>query len=88
MNWDRVEGNWKQAKGKLKQQWGRLTDDQLNIIAGKREVLLGVLQESYGIAKDEAERQLREWEKRNEREFEKADAMADTWKNQPRRASR
>jgi uncharacterized protein YjbJ (UPF0337 family) len=88
MNWDRIEGNWKQAKGRIKQQWGRLTDDQLNIIAGKREVLLGVLQESYGIAKDEAERQLREWERRHEREFDKTDATADTWENQPRRASR
>ncbi len=89
MNWDRVEGNWKQAKGKLKQQWGKLTDDQLDVIAGKRDQLLGVLQESYGIARDEAERQIREWEKRNEREFDNtADAMADTWKNHPRKASR
>ena len=79
MNWNTIEGNWKQIKGKLKQQWGRLTDDQLDVIAGKREVLLGVLQESYGIAKDEAERQLREWERRNEREF---DAIADAGRSQ------
>jgi uncharacterized protein YjbJ (UPF0337 family) len=90
MNWDRVQGNWKQVKGKLKQQWGKLTDDQLDIIAGKRDHLLGVLQESYGIAKDEAERQLQEWERRHEREFDKAanDPMADTWKNQSRKAAR
>ena len=72
MNWDRLEGNWKQAKGKVKEQWGKLTDDQLDVIGGRREQLLGVLQESYGIAKDEAERQVRDWEKRNEREFDAA----------------
>ena len=54
MNWDRLEGNWKQVKGKLMERWGRITDDQLDIIAGKRDHLVGVLQESYGIAKDEA----------------------------------
>ena len=72
MNWDRIEGNWKQAKGKVKEQWGKLTDDQLDVIGGRREQLLGVLQESYGIAKDEAERQVRDWENRNEREFDTA----------------
>jgi uncharacterized protein YjbJ (UPF0337 family) len=72
MNWDRIEGNWKKAKGKVKEQWGKLTDDQLDVIGGRREQLLGVLQESYGIAKDEAERQVRDWEKRNEREFDAA----------------
>ena len=72
MNWDRIEGNWKQAKGKVKEQWGKLTDDQLDVIGGRREQLLGVLQESYGLAKDEAERQVRDWEQRNEREFDAA----------------
>jgi uncharacterized protein YjbJ (UPF0337 family) len=67
MNWDRIEGNWKQAKGTLKERWGRLTDDQLDVIAGKRDQLVGVLQESYGIAKDEAEQQISEWEKASER---------------------
>jgi len=37
MNWDRIEGNWKQIKGKAKAQWGKLTDDQLEVIAGRRE---------------------------------------------------
>ena len=69
MNWDRLEGNWKQVKGKLMERWGRITDDQLEIIAGKRDHLVGVLQESYGIAKDEAERQVKEWEKSIERLF-------------------
>jgi uncharacterized protein YjbJ (UPF0337 family) len=69
MNWDKAQGNWKQIKGKLKQRWGKLTDDQLEVIAGKRDQLVGVIQESYGIAKDEVERQLKEWEKGNERLF-------------------
>ncbi|MNC88766.1 hypothetical protein D3C83_46180 [compost metagenome] len=67
MNWDRVEGNWRQLKGMFKEHWGELTDDQIDIIAGKRERLIGVLQESYGIAKDEAERRVKEWEKSERR---------------------
>ena len=67
MNWDRIDGNWRQLKGIFKEHWGQLTDDQLEIIAGKRERLVGVLQESYGIAKDEAERLVKEWEKSEER---------------------
>jgi uncharacterized protein YjbJ (UPF0337 family) len=58
MNWDRIEGNWKQARGKVQVQWGKLTNDQLDVIAGKREQLVGRVQENYGIAKDEAERQV------------------------------
>jgi uncharacterized protein YjbJ (UPF0337 family) len=58
MNWDRIEGNWKQLKGRAKVQWGKLTDDHLDVIAGKREQLVGRVQEQYGIGKDEAERQV------------------------------
>ncbi len=65
MNWDRVEGNWKQFKGKVKEQWGKLTDDQLDIIGGKREQLAGRVQEVYGVTKDEAERQISDFETRN-----------------------
>ncbi len=61
MNWDRIEGNWKQLKGKMKEQWGDLTDDDLDVAAGKREQLVGRLQERYGIAKDKAEDQLDRW---------------------------
>ena len=64
MNWDRIEGNWKQLKGNAKQQWGKLTDDQLDVIGGKRDVLLGRIQELYGISKDQGEKQLADWEKR------------------------
>ncbi len=58
MNWDRIEGNWKQLKGKAKVQWGKLTDDDFDVIAGKRDQLVGRIQESYGITKDEAEKQV------------------------------
>jgi uncharacterized protein YjbJ (UPF0337 family) len=58
MNWDRIEGNWKQLKGKAKARWGKLTDDQFDVIAGKREQLVGRIQEKYGIAKDDAEKQV------------------------------
>ncbi|HKG73299.1 MAG TPA: CsbD family protein [Aestuariivirgaceae bacterium] len=63
MNWDRVEGNWKTLKGQVKQQWGRLTDDDLDVIDGKREELLGRIQNAYGMSRDDADRQIREWEK-------------------------
>ncbi|ALU88219.1 MULTISPECIES: CsbD family protein [Herbaspirillum] len=65
MNWDIVEGNWKQFKGKAKEQWGKLTDDDLDVIAGKRDQLAGRVQEAYGVSKDEAEKQIRDWEDRN-----------------------
>lgn len=65
MNWDIVEGNWKQFKGKAKEQWGKLTDDDLDVIAGKRDQLAGRVQEAYGVSKDEAEKQIRDWEVRN-----------------------
>lgn len=65
MNWDIVEGNWKQFKGNVKTQWGKLTDDQLDVIAGKRAALAGKIQESYGITKDEAEKQLKAFEDLN-----------------------
>jgi uncharacterized protein YjbJ (UPF0337 family) len=64
MNWDQIEGNWKQFKGDVKQQWGKLTDDQLDVIAGKRDKLAGKIQEAYGISKDIAEKQLTDWQKR------------------------
>jgi uncharacterized protein YjbJ (UPF0337 family) len=62
MNWNRIEGNWKQFKGSVKEQWGKLTDDQLDVIAGKREHLVGKIQETYGISTDEVEKQLTAWQ--------------------------
>ena len=61
MNWDQVEGKWEQMKGAVKAKWGKLTDDDLKLIAGRREQLIGKLHERYGMAKEEAERQLRDW---------------------------
>ena len=58
MNWDWIEGNWKQLKGKVQVKWGKLTDDQFDVIAGRREQLVGHVQEQYGIGKDEAEKQV------------------------------
>jgi len=63
MNMDTFEGNWKQLKGKAKEQWGKLTDDDLDVVAGKRDQLAGRLQERYGMAKDAAEKQISEFEK-------------------------
>ena len=62
MNWNRIEGNWKQFRGKVRQQWGKLTDDDLDVIQGRREELSGRIQEVYGMAKDEAERQIERFE--------------------------
>lgn len=64
MNWDRIEGNWKQIKGSAKERWGKLSDDQLEVIAGKRDGLAGKIQEAYGISKDAAEDQIADWQKR------------------------
>ena len=62
MNWDRVAGDWKQFKGSVKEQWGKLTDDDLTRVEGKRDQLVGRIQNRYGIAKDEADRQVKDWE--------------------------
>ena len=51
-------------KGNVKEQWGKLTDDQLDVIAGKRDHLAGKIQETYGLSKDAAEKQLSDWQKR------------------------
>ena len=58
MNWDQIEGKWKQVKGQAQDQWGRLTDDDLDCIDGKREVLVGRIQERYGVAREEAEKEV------------------------------
>jgi uncharacterized protein YjbJ (UPF0337 family) len=61
MNWDQVEGKWKQYKGQAKEKWGKLTDDDLDVIDGRRQQLVGRIQERYGIAKDVAEKQADEF---------------------------
>jgi uncharacterized protein YjbJ (UPF0337 family) len=61
MDWNRVEGNWKQAKGKIKEKWGKLTDDDLDVIAGRREQLEGKIQERYGYARDQVRKDIDDW---------------------------
>ena len=63
MNWDQVAGNWKQFKGKAREKWGQLTDDDFDRVAGKRDQLIGRIQERYGIEKTAAEKQVKEWER-------------------------
>jgi uncharacterized protein YjbJ (UPF0337 family) len=67
MNWDTVEGKWKQMRGEFRKKWGKLTDDDFDVIAGHRDVLAGKIQERYGIAKDEAERQVTDFERQLDR---------------------
>jgi uncharacterized protein YjbJ (UPF0337 family) len=61
MDWNRVEGNWKLVKGKVKEKWGKLTDDDLTAINGRREELEGGIQQHYGLAKDQAKKQVDDW---------------------------
>jgi len=63
MNRDILEGKWEQLKGKAKVKWGKLTDDDLDVVEGRRDILAGKIQERYGISRDEAEAQLEAWEK-------------------------
>ncbi len=58
MNWDQVQGKWKQFKGQVQQQWGKLTHDDLDVIDGKREELVGRIQARYGYAKERAEQEV------------------------------
>jgi uncharacterized protein YjbJ (UPF0337 family) len=64
MNTDIIKGNWKQLTGRIKQQWGELTDDDLTAAEGSRDYLAGKIQERYGIARDAAMDQVRDFEKR------------------------
>ena len=61
MDWNRVEGNWKQFKGKVKEKWGNLTNDDLDRVAGRRDQLEGIIQERYGVAKDQVRQDIDRW---------------------------
>jgi len=61
MNWDQIEGKWKQMKGDIRTRWGKLTDDDLQLIGGQKDKLVGRIQERYGLQKDEAQRQVDDW---------------------------
>jgi uncharacterized protein YjbJ (UPF0337 family) len=62
MTWDEIKGNWREYKGRLKEKWGELTDDDLDRIEGKRDQLLGVLQNRYGRTRERAENEIRDFE--------------------------
>ncbi|HET8771561.1 MAG TPA: CsbD family protein [Gemmatimonadaceae bacterium] len=64
MNWDDIEGQWKVMKGKVKEQWGDLTDDEIDTIGGKKDQLIGRIQKRYGMAREDAARQVEEFERR------------------------
>jgi len=61
MNWDQIEGKWKQFTGVARQRWGRLTDNDWEMVGGKKDELVGRIQERYGMAKEAAEKQVDEW---------------------------
>ena len=60
-NWEQIAGQWKQVKGEARKKWGKLTDDELMQIDGNRDILAGKLQEKYGIAKEDVNKQIDEW---------------------------
>ena len=64
MNWEQIEGKWDRLRGKVKEKWGKLTDDELDVIAGKRDQLVGALKEAYGLEKERAEREIDTWASR------------------------
>lgn len=63
MNSDQLKGQWKQALGAAKEKWGKLTDDDLKVIEGNRDQLVGRIQERYGITREEAQKQVEEWQR-------------------------
>lgn len=61
MNWDQISGNWTKFQGAAKVRWGKLTDDDVTVVEGRRDQLVGKLQERYGYAKEVAEREIDDW---------------------------
>jgi uncharacterized protein YjbJ (UPF0337 family) len=78
MNSDVFEGRWKQLKGSLKQRWAKLTDDDVMALSGKKDELVGRLQERYGITRDQAEREADEWARANSLTFNELDTASGT----------
>ena len=64
MNWDEIKGRWTQLTGAARSTWGDLTEDELAKAAGERDRMIGLVQEKYGVAKEEAARQVDEWTSR------------------------
>jgi uncharacterized protein YjbJ (UPF0337 family) len=74
MNEDIYKGKWEQIKGGVQKQWGKLTNDDLDKINGDRKKLAGRLRELYGIAEDDAEKQLKQWERDNQKLYDRTRA--------------
>lgn len=74
MNTDQLQGKWKQLKGSVKERWGKLTDDDIDVINGQHDHLIGRIQERYGIAKQEAQSQVDEWMRRHRSDEERKTA--------------
>jgi uncharacterized protein YjbJ (UPF0337 family) len=74
MNTDTVKGKWKELKGSVKERWGRLTDNDLDVIDGEHDQLIGKIQQRYGIAREAAQKQVDEWKEELSREAEFKDA--------------
>ena len=77
MDWDRISGNWAHWRGRIRDRWGRLTNDELDLVAGRRDQLVRRIESAYGIAKEEADRQLRNWERNLAVEVEPVVLMND-----------
>jgi len=77
MDWDRISGNWAHWRGRIRERWGRLTSDELDGVAGRRDQLVGRIQKAYGIAHNEAERQLRNWERNLAVEVEQVEMILE-----------
>ena len=73
MDWERISGNWAQWKPRVRERWSRLTDDHLDVIAGRRDLLARRIEEIYELPREEVERQLRNWERNHDAEAEEFD---------------
>jgi len=62
MNREILKGKWKRLKGSARPKWGKLTDDDLDRIEGSRDELVGMIQERYGKSREEAEREVDDWQ--------------------------
>ena len=80
MNSDQMKGKWKQMAGSVKEHWGKLTNDDLDVINGQQEQLIGKIQERYGIAREAAEKQVDEWHEAVERESEMETSSLERWR--------
>lgn len=78
MEWDRISGNWDEWKGRVQERWSRLSADEVDLIGGRREQLVGRIAAMYDLSRDQAERQLRNWERNQSfEEFDEADLVID-----------